>query len=511
MKKINFILFCITAIIANDLNAQQQGDPDSTFNSTGIAVTSIDQTYDYGLSVAIQPDQKIVVGGYSYNSTLPNNDISLVRYNSDGTLDAGFGSGGTMLSDFGMGDNGAISIAVQPNGQIVAGGFLKYSNQLYFSLSRYSAIGAIDLSFGNGGIVQTGFGTNDQINSIVIQPDGKIVAGGYAATTSYDFALARYNTNGSLDNTFGIGGKVITGAIDAVYNGDDRVNSIVLQPDGKIIAAGYADGKFAMTRYLTNGTLDTTFSSDGKIIIAIGSANCVMVQSDGKIVAAGYGNNDFIIARLLSDGSFDNTFGTNGIVTTSVGPGSDKASSVVQQQDGKLIVSGVSVNGAYSNFAIARYNTNGTLDTSFGNGGLTVTAIGGANSYAFSSALQSDGNIVVAGYTEGGYSDFAVVRYIAAFNIGVIDFSVPDKSVMVYPNPVRQNSTLEYILVKDETISIRLLDIQGKIIKSFVEKETQLAGRQKKEIIFPGDMANGAYSLVISSPEGSRSIRIVKQ
>jgi uncharacterized delta-60 repeat protein len=198
----------------------------------------------------------------------------------------------------------------------------------------------------------------------VVQSDGKIVAAGYSYNGSnFDFAVVRYNTNGSLDTTFDTDGKVTT----AIGSGTDAAYSVVLQSDGKIVVAGNSrigsNDDFAVVRYNTNGSLDTTFDTDGKVTTAIGSgtdeARSVVVQSDGKIVAAGYSDNgpnfDFAVVRYNTNGSLDTTFDTDGKVTTAVGLGDDEAYSVVLQSDGKIVAAGYSDNGPNFDFAVVSY------------------------------------------------------------------------------------------------------------------------------------------------------------
>ena len=229
----------------------------------------------------------------------------------------------------------------------------------------WAAAGELDTTFDTDGKVTTSIGSGDDyVNSVVLQSDGKIVAAGYSYNGSnYDFAIVRYNTDGSLDTTFDTDGKVTT----PIASGDDRAYSVVLQSDGKIVAAGYSyngsDNDFAIVRYNTDGSLDTTFDTDGKVTTPIGSrsdtAYGVVLQSDGKIVAAGYSfngsDNDFAIVRYNTNGSLDTTFGTGGKVTTPIGSGNEEANSVVLQSDGKIVVAGSSVNGSNYDFAVVRY------------------------------------------------------------------------------------------------------------------------------------------------------------
>ena len=225
---------------------------------------------------------------------------------------------------------------------------------------------------------------------------------------------------GELDPAFGAGGTVTT----AIGTGVDLANSVAVQADGRIVAAGYssngADDDFAVVRYLANGALDTSFGTGGKVTTAIGAgsdvASSVVVQADGRIVVAGYstigGNVDFAVVRYLTNGALDNSFDTDGQVTTAIGTGFDAATSVVVQADGRIVVAGNSSNGTNSDVAVVRYLTNGALDTSFDTDGEVTTAIG-VGAGATSVVVQADGRIVAAGNSSNGANDdFAVVRYL---------------------------------------------------------------------------------------------------
>jgi uncharacterized delta-60 repeat protein len=297
-----------------------------------------------------------------------------------------------------------------------------------------AAEGDLDTTFDSDGKVTTAIGSRDFANAVAIQTDGKIVAAGASPSglsiDTIDFALVRYNTDGSLDTSFGTGGKVTTD----IGSGTDVALSVAIQSDGMIVAAGYStndSNDFALVRYKTDGSLDTNFGTGGKVTTAIGSvtgansclgvsycdgddrARSVAIQSDGKIVAAGFSKSSrevFALVRYDTDGSLDTSFDSDGKVTTEVGSGNDEAYSVAIQPDGKIVAAGDST-GSNNDFALVRYNTDGSLDTSFGTGGKVTTDIGSGDT-ASSVAIQSDGKIVAAGYSYiGSNNDFALVRY----------------------------------------------------------------------------------------------------
>ena len=271
--------------------------------------------------------------------------------------------------------------------------------------------GDLDTSFGVGGKVITDFsGSNDEATAVALQPDGKIVVVGGSSISEIGglFALARYLPNGTLDTTFGGDGRVTTDV------GGGIAHAVALQPDGKIVVAGSSTGPltgltdFALARYLPSGTLDTTFGGTGLVTTDFGGfddiAIAVMLQPDGKIVVVGRatsnpatGHTDFALARYLPNGTLDTTFGDNGRVTTAFEDHST-AVAVALQLDGKIVAIGEANNLSTGNrdFALARYHPNGTLDTTFDGDGRVTTEFE-RDAPAADLALQPDGKIVLAG------------------------------------------------------------------------------------------------------------------
>lgn len=393
------------------------GSLDASFGTGGKVITAVPYSAIY--EIAIQPDGKIIAAGQSYNDTTYT-DFTLARYNPNGALDTSFGAGGIVTTDFGIYES-AYSVAIQADGKIVAAGHrddgeFGFSN---FVLARYNADGSLDTSFDTDGRVITTFDGTGSANAVAIQSDGKILAAGYSQScyifscTAPDFAIVRYNTNGSLDTSFDNDGKVITN-----FGGGDSALAVAIQTNGKIVASGYATNNsivdFALARYNSDGSLDTSFDTDGKVTTDFGNfevASDVAVQADGNIVAAGYGRNDlnydFVLSRYITDGSLDSAFDGDGKVTTSLLVVSSAARAVAIQDDGGIVIAGYSGNGSNNDFAVARYY-NGYLDSSFNK----ITPIGSSDDAANSVVIQADGKIVVAGYTSNATSgDFALVRY----------------------------------------------------------------------------------------------------
>ena len=393
------------------------GSLDTTFSGDGKQTTSF-PGFDQAKGLALQGDGKIVaVGGTGSDDPTGAVDFALARYNPNGSPDTSFSADGRQTTDFGQFEE-ASGVALQGDGKVVVvgrtGGCQCSTSPMPddFALARYNANGSLDTTFSGDGKQTTTFGPHgtddfDTPTAVALQSDGKIVVAGYSFSgTEYDFALARYNPNGSLDTTFSGDGKQTS-----AFAG--RATGVALQSDGKIVVAGFDDSDFVLARYNTNGSPDTTFSGDGEQTTDFGGsdgANGVGLQASGKIVAVGFTGNDFALARYNPNGSLDTTFSGDGRQTTDFG-GSDRANGVALKSTGRIIVAGGG--GASGDFAIARYNPTGSLDTSFSGDGKQTTDFGGGGERANAVALQGDGNIVVAGNANGadGTRDFALARY----------------------------------------------------------------------------------------------------
>ncbi len=446
------------------------GSIDTTFNKTGYVVANIDSTKSLSFcSVVIQPNGKILALGSENNY-----NFVLVRLNVNGTLDTTFGSKGIALTSV----NGeATSLVLQSDSKIVAGGFGVGLDVPPFELVRCDSTGKIDSTFGTDGIVDT-FLTSTYYSeafphALAIQSDGKIVAAGFTIPTYFDTlgniyygsfsVLARFNTDGSFDTTFGIGGT------------------------------------------------DTQH--------IVGTLNAVAIQTDGKIVVSGnlglslhYTLSYFAVVRYNSNGSQDKNFGNNGIEIDSMAS-SGVAASLVLQADGKIVAAGYGLPGGWG---LSRFNTNGTRDTLFGIGGNVSTDIipGNPEDAAESVALQSDGKIVVAGFVTNNEANgiyFALARYNNYISTGILHLSSTPTSILIYPNPVHNTETLDYTLTNTETLTINLYDVTGRVIRNYMTGEKILSGEHKQQLNFD-NLAAGSYILTISNAEGkTESVKIIRQ
>jgi uncharacterized delta-60 repeat protein len=396
------------------------GDLDTAFGGDGKVITNVTSGFDWAYGVDVQPsDGKIVAAGEAGQN---GGQFGVVRYNIDGSLDTSFGGDGKVTTNFTSNYDGGFDMVLQPDERIVVVGFAS-GNGGQFGVARYNADGSLDTTFSGDGKTTTNFsGGSDFAFGVAIQPaDGKIVAVGGAGGSGGRIAVARYNTDGSLDSTFSGDGRQLVN----FTTGDDRADLLAVQTDGKLVLAGTAnyfgsDARWALVRLNADGTLDSTFDGDGKLTTNFtsgfdGAFSVAIQPADGKIVAAGQSTTRVALARYNVNGSPDFTFGGDGRVITNVGEGADYADDVVLQPDGKIVAVGTS-NWAVSNtrFLVVRYNATGSLDTTFSGDGKLTTNFSSGRDRAYSVVLQADGNIVVAGGTIGSGGRFALARYLGA-------------------------------------------------------------------------------------------------
>src|SRR5437773_4067630 len=319
-------------------------------------------------------------------------------------LDPHFGSGGMVQTDFSGGDDYGFGVKVQSDGKTVVVGESGVYPLFHSALTRYTRNGILDQTFGTGGKVVAALDAGgDGSTAIVFQSDGKIVTAGSVIHNNFvvAFVTARFNPDGSLDQTFGSNGSVQTTFGDSAAEGND----VVLQPDGKIIVVGFTGAgsysslnNFALIRFNPDGTLDQSFGAGGKVKSARGLATSAVLQADGKIVVGGTYNtgsiHGFMLARYNPNGTLDTTFGSSGVVTTAIGNGYAFSFGIGLLSDGRIVLGGYSATTQDHDFTVACYNANGTLDQSFGTGGIATTDVSGTDDIGYALAVQRDNKIV---------------------------------------------------------------------------------------------------------------------
>ncbi|HEY0427715.1 MAG TPA: FG-GAP-like repeat-containing protein, partial [Pyrinomonadaceae bacterium] len=408
------------------------GSLDSCFGTNGKMSAQVSVKRDTANAVVVQPDGKIVVAGVvnvdSGGSTL-GADFGVVRFNSNGSLDAAFDGDGKVTTNFGNTRfDAAKAIALQADGKIIVAGVSGTGGfNTDFALARYNADGSLDTTFDGDGLVLTdiGAGTADTAYAVTIQTDGKIVVAGDSRVNGSNSsgAAARYNADGSLDTTFDLDGIVTVGGVSTFY-------AVALQPDGKIVGAG-TNQKLVVARINSNGAIDTSFGVNGyanySALNFSDTAYAVLVEADGKIVAGGSSTTSASasptcapMVRFTAAGSIEtSSFNCN------ESPGSLAIKALALQKDGKIVAAGFGGLHPYLGFVILRYNHALSLDYSFNNGeGSIHIGFDGTNFQAQASAsgvaLQTDNKIVAAGWNVNNGLETSWPFYVVRVNAGIV-------------------------------------------------------------------------------------------
>ncbi|MGV3695993.1 T9SS type A sorting domain-containing protein [Flavobacterium sp.] len=519
MKK-NVLLFA-TLLASFGLHAQP-GILDPTFSEDGKLNVIMDGR-GRATSVLVQPDAKIVVGGYSREGN-GRNDFALARFGSDGQLDRTFnGTGKAYFDTANNNDYYCTGTALQTDGKIVAAGFMNTVNGFDFAVVRFNANGTVDPTFGINGITTGHPGVTSFCDGVTIQPDGKIILIGHTLSSvaaSNEFVAMRFLPNGQTDNSFGNNGTVTT----TTGVGSTIATSIIIQPDGKIILAGHTANNTTfrwetiLVRYHANGSLDDSFGQNGMVITALPVLDCTItalaLQPDGNIVAAGYtgtgpSGNQILVIRYDSAGQLDPSFANNGILIATPGVGSNTEVSSLLLTNSKIILGGsVNVSNGEHSF-LTCLNANGTIDTSFGTNGTTVSVFGEHDSIS-SLAIQPDGKIVSAGGALINNSlEFTVARFIASPSLGIDDRPETPYRLTAYPNPLTPGSQLRFTLDHSTNVSIEIYDALGRKVNS-IYNGNQDAGQHELLLDFAAELPKGAYHLVFSAEAGSTSLKLLK-
>ncbi len=390
------------------------GALDTTFAGTGLVSSHPGDPAGSVMAnnMAVQPNGQIVQVGQASDPVTHTPDIAVVRYNVNGTLDASFGTGGIVLTHIstGSGSPTASGVAIDSQGRIVVVG----GDGSHLEVLRYTTTGQLDASFGSGGIVSTtvpGSSAGGVATRVALDASGDIIVAGGAFSPQFGFfaPLFRYQPNGTLDTTFGLGGMAFASFPTASIS---SINSLLVEQDGSIVVGGNAVGNtndWALLRFTAAGRPDPTFGNSGAVLTTFGKSqetvNSLAEQPDGKILAVGdaspQASGGFDLARYNADGSLDTTFGAGGTLTTNFADGHANALGLAIDTGGKIVIGGSLTNTAQSGtfFAAARYLADGVLDSTFGTAGLTST-IGAAqndeSSFDVSMGLDPSGNIVLA-------------------------------------------------------------------------------------------------------------------
>lgn len=510
MRKIFTSMLALAATVM--LNAQA-GTLDPDFNGNGIVTGSYSDGNDSTEALVIQEDGKIIVGG---TAPLGNNrQMSMSRYNSDGTLDTSFGDNGVVLLSTSFVKSYIKDLAVQPDGKIIFGGYQWNNVTGDFILGRLNEDGSLDSSFGTDGIAVLDSGIEEVGKSMALLDNGKIIISGDMAD---HFGMARVNPDGSLDTSFGDNGFVRTTFAFSSY-----AYGISIGDTGNIVLSGMVESfdyggtfKMGLASYLEDGSLNTEFGDGGMKIVTIGDDLEFGVKNvqlpDGKILLSGHyfvGNTDLRyhigVVRLNPDGSLDTTYGDNGVARFFwLDEGQNYLNDMVLH-NGDLYLAGHSLGNGNEYFAIAKLDADGQLDESFGENGLIYSnAEFGTADSAKRIAVHKDNKIVITGNTYNFIEpiNFVIARYLGdeEEDLGVQDLTSSD--VKLYPNPASEQITVQWSGT-DAQAQIEIFNLAGqKVLNTEVKN---------KGNVNVSSLTTGTYILKLTNQKEVRTIKFIKK
>lgn len=509
---------------------QATGSLDPTFNGTGKLITNTPENFasSSGNAICVQNNGTVVVAGMAGDGRF------VAGVQDNGSFATGWGNGSAVgLNN----DNycsqscgsGLTALKALPNGGFVAAGWTYFTGSTEgkrFFLERYgtSGIGQFTTPVFNG-VGHNITSGDDVAYDIAVQDDGKMVLVGAAGSSA--IGVIRVQQNGMLDQSFGDdqGRQQVN-----ITNGDaEYANACHVYADGKILLVGqvlYGNiTKGVIFRLQPDGQLDNSFSNDGvtngwqEIDFVSGSESGlrdVHVAANGDIYVSGFLRNPFDrdlgIAKLTNAGNYDQAFGNNGIVVHDLGEPLEIGVSLLLQPDGKLLLVGHTGDLDANETFVTRYLSNGTLDATFGQNGVARIQVQ-TLSYAKDAVLDQSGRLLVTGSTSlnGGTDKTFVLRVITGAEVGVLELSMNEGMVNVYPNPVNENTSINYTLLEAEHLTIALHDLQGRVLATYLNNKSMSMGDHKQDIDLPPDLASGNYLLIFSSPNGRMSFQVNKQ
>ena len=508
----NYFIFSLCLILSFNVIGQTAGMLDSTFNGTG-RIQSSNIFQDIYNDVRIQSDQKIVASGVSLNSSYTG-CVVVDRWNTDGSADTSFGTNGRVQLFIGN-DSYAYDSYIRNDGKIIVAG-IAYGHIGGFGvvLLQLNPNGSLDSTFGLNGVTIVDLTINDDFASaMAVQSDGKILISGTYTDTIYRNVpmVMRFTEQGQIDSTFGINGR----AEIAVTGTDNELTSISVMGDGRIVAAGHYETAFTffdvlLIRLLPNGDLDSTFGTDGVVIqsltAGVEESFGMQLAANGKIVITGETtlpdfSFDVLLMQFDSTGALDAGFGNNGAVTFNNGV-NDIGLDLEIQSDNKILVCGTSGGSWFDDrdFLLMRYNQDGTPDYTFGDSGVVYTQIDSSFDEANAMALQEDGKIVLAGKANDGVTnlDFAITRYYNDLYT-VVQENPLGQNFSLYPNPIEQSSALHLSLEtnKIDRLFVEWFSIDGRLAGKN-ESISLSSGKNDISLLVPQGIKKGVYFVRLS-------------
>jgi uncharacterized delta-60 repeat protein len=499
-----FLFILITVAFTNFSNAQNNY-LDKTFNGTGYRTESFGADWAECQALAVQADGKILLGGFMRTTDDRYTDKFIIaRLNADGSTDSTFGTNGVVRTMSNYVRESIVSLAIDNRGNILAAGTFAVSNDSCGFLARFLPDGSLDSTFADHGIFKVDTAQAMGASDLKLQQDGKILVCGLSENAPYTACtILRLLPDGSPDPGFGKAGWA---KASSLYD----AQAMALQPDGKIVAIGTANSGIGVARFHSDGRLDANFGTnngslefglDNKLMYCGG----VHIQPDGKILVSGTKDGGFpsrfMIARFQPDGEFDKSFGDNGI---SVEPESTRyVASSVLLPDGRIVLAG----GEYAAAALSRFLPNGTRDNSLDTDGHISLRFNSSNTSIARLALLPDGRIVAAGGNQmgGGSDQFCVMRFVAADPLGINSKIKSADLIEVFPNPVKEKFIVKYSSTQNGAVKMTMTDVTGRVVQSW--EMNGVVGANAREFIVAPSVVNGLYFLQISGME--KGVRVI--
>ncbi len=508
------------------LTGQTAGTPDPNFGQAGQAAIEDPINIYYGGPTVLLPNGKLITGAVEYDQNSENGMIVITRLLPDGSFDLAYGTNGQSRPAISLGFDGGLSkIALTADGKLIAVGNIVTDTEAKAFIARIDANGELDPSFGQNGLAIFDIGDDvDEFWCVLIKSDGKILAGGSTLDSDnpgfFDLLLAQLLPDGTLDPAFGADGI----ATADFTTGLEAILSLSLQADGKIVAVGGSqvnDYNMEVVRFLPNGAVDPSFASNG--VFRFGTplredvAYAGAVQADQKIVFCGTsfqnaGNaGETTLFRLNPDGTFDPSFGTNGQVFTDLSA-FDFARALVLQPDGKILVGAESIAPPVSSiegwFWVLRYNTDGSLDGTFGSGGKVQSPSYPEFPETADILLQPDGKIIQTGTVEG---KIILWRYLNDIMVGIDAIPTADFQLQFAPNPLAEYGNLNWQLEAPGEVRCDLYDAQGRLLQTLIPSTFFPAGRHQQTLHLGNEIPSGACFLEFTAGVQRQVINLIKR
>jgi uncharacterized delta-60 repeat protein len=469
---------------------------------------------NYFKNFEILPDGKIIV-------ILKTSNLTVAKYNTDGSLDVTFGNSGFVELDQIYQDNFYYVLKILNDGKIVVG-----HDKIY----KLNQNGSFDTSFNGNGVFDIYTLTNNKMqhaDALYITSDNKIILSSEyettmplsanGSTTDFPFCLLRINQNGTIDTSFGTNGFFVN-KIHPVANeySPEYAFKIFKQTDGKLLMVGHHyDLDSFVIRMNENAVIDTTYGVNGIVYLPYSNGyyiNDAQILPDDKLLLSSFSSlGVYQTIKLNVNGTFDNSFGVNGFSTDNIG---NISYSVFVLPDGKILKAG----SKSGQFRVSRYNGDGSIDTTFGvNGEVNVVSLGIDTDWDFVESsfskilLQPDGKIIAGGNSFDGYSQLSTLVRLTNTTLGTLDFSSTNNALSIYPNPIETTATFEFTLVNPENITIEIYNVQGKLVQTIATNKEMASGNHNLPIELNQNLTSGNYFLKLTTANGSQSIQIIKK